>query len=289
MLVHKVGDMFDHENTCIVNTVNTVGIMGKGIAHEFKKKYPNNYNAYRKYCFDKKFVPGGIFVFNEKNVTIINVATKKHWRNKSEIEYVNTGFLNIINYVNENSIMKVAMPYLGCGNGGLSKKEVLELMYNLLEENICECEILLYERFDNCGCLINEELYNVVCIRSKLNIKSKRDITYMMQFLNTYRFKNVIAFEEVMKVVDNYIQEIVTILNVNKIDIDQLEEILSKLYNFELKEIKILEDLDIIKLYLNLAETYKYEYFLDDNIENLEDLIANKYLATHDLFGYKLI
>ena len=132
---YKNGDMFDEPTEAIVNTVNCVGVMGKGVALEFKRRWPENFKAYKRVCVDKKLSPGEMFIFDnngfldsEKHRFLINFPTKQHWRSRSKIEYVKDGLADFIEQVRRLGIKSVAVPPLGCGNGGLEWSEVRPLI-----------------------------------------------------------------------------------------------------------------------------------------------------------------
>lgn len=111
------GNMFDRGYDYRVNTVNCVGVMGKGIALEFKKRYPDMFQEYRNLCKQGKIWPGILHIYKD----IINFPTKKHWRNPSEYSWIKDGLLALKQYLSNNcqKETRVAMPPLGCANGGL--------------------------------------------------------------------------------------------------------------------------------------------------------------------------
>lgn len=123
---YKTGDMFDEPTEAIVNTVNCVGVMGKGVALEFKRRWPDNFQAYKRLCDDKMLAPGKMFIFDNNDFLaqgahryLINFPTKAHWRSKSKLEYVADGLDDFVKQVRELGIKSVTIPPLGCGNGGL--------------------------------------------------------------------------------------------------------------------------------------------------------------------------
>jgi O-acetyl-ADP-ribose deacetylase (regulator of RNase III) len=137
-IFYKKGNLFESNAEAIVNTVNCVGIMGKGVALEFKKRWPDNYAEYKKLCQEKKIRPGHVFVFDtcddlfkEENVPhryLINFPTKDHWRSKSKFSYIDDGLDDFIIQLQKLNIKTVALPPLGCGNGGLDWTEVKMLL-----------------------------------------------------------------------------------------------------------------------------------------------------------------
>ncbi|MCF8449318.1 MAG: macro domain-containing protein [Taibaiella sp.] len=130
------GNLLDSGADALVNTVNTVGVMGKGIALQFKDAFPNNFKAYSKACKDKWLVPGKLLVFHEivkegKKI-IINFPTKTEWFQKSKYEYIESGLIELVSVIKKENIKSIAIPPLGCGNGGLKWDKVKELMKKYL-------------------------------------------------------------------------------------------------------------------------------------------------------------
>lgn len=131
----KNGDMFSEPVQALVNTVNCVGVMGKGVALEFKKRWPANFKAYRKLCDAKQLSPGEMFTFDTKELFasegpqfLINFPTKAHWRSKSKISYVEDGLDALLKTIEDHDIKSIAIPPLGCGNGGLDWNDVKPLI-----------------------------------------------------------------------------------------------------------------------------------------------------------------
>ena len=128
MIEYKQGDLFACGAEAIVNTVNCVGVMGRGIALQFKKQYPENFKQYEAACKRGEVAPGKMFVYEENILTnpryIINFPTKRHWREASRIEDIKTGLADLIKTIQEYSIKSIAVPPLGCGLGGLDWSEV---------------------------------------------------------------------------------------------------------------------------------------------------------------------
>lgn len=123
------GDMLKDDSEAIVNTVNCVGVMGRGIALQFKNAWPENFKAYKTACMRAEVQPGRMFVFETGHLTqpryIINFPTKRHWRGKSCIEDIESGLQALVAEIFARGITSVAIPPLGCGLGGLDWSEVL--------------------------------------------------------------------------------------------------------------------------------------------------------------------
>lgn len=123
MIEYKTGDLLAEDAEAIVNTVNCVGVMGRGIALQFKKAWPENFKAYADACKQKEVVPGKMFVYDLGGLTnpryIINFPTKRHWRGKSRMEDIDAGLEDLQRVLQEKNIRSIALPPLGSGLGGL--------------------------------------------------------------------------------------------------------------------------------------------------------------------------
>lgn len=136
MIKYTKGDLLSTNAEALVNTVNTVGVMGKGIALQFKEKYPNNFSQYYTACKKGEMEPGKLLVVKEstleENKIIINFPTKTEWFKKSQYNYVEDGLKALIKTINDYNIKEIAIPPLGCGNGGLKWDKVKELIEKYL-------------------------------------------------------------------------------------------------------------------------------------------------------------
>ena len=122
------GDILKDDAEAIVNTVNCVGIMGRGIALQFKNAWPENFKAYEAACLREEVQPGRMFIFETGQLTnpryIVNFPTKRHWRGKSRIQDIESGLLALVHEIRQRGITSVAIPPLGSGLGGLEWDEV---------------------------------------------------------------------------------------------------------------------------------------------------------------------
>lgn len=140
-MIVKVGNIFESNCLTIVNTVNCVGVMGKGIALEFKKKYPNMFMDYVLRCGRGELKPGKPYLYREGSINILNFPTKDHWRSPSRLSYVIDGLVWFVENYASLGIESVAFPPLGCGNGGLSWGVVGPIMYQILKDLPINIEI----------------------------------------------------------------------------------------------------------------------------------------------------
>lgn len=130
---HRTSLMTSSSQT-VVNTVNTVGVMGKGLAAAFKDRYPTMYLEYKEICHDNQLLPGNSWLWKGHDQWVLNFATKKHWRNPSKLEYVRDGLDEFRAKYEQYGIREIAFPRLGCGNGGLDWDVVKPLMVDKLRD-----------------------------------------------------------------------------------------------------------------------------------------------------------
>ena len=137
MVEFKTGDILTEDADALVNTVNCVGVMGRGIALQFKSAFPENFKAYAKACKRHEVQPGRMFVFETGQLTnpryIINFPTKRHWRGNSRIEDIDAGLKALQAVIREKRIRSIALPPLGSGLGGLNWREVRSRIEAALE------------------------------------------------------------------------------------------------------------------------------------------------------------
>jgi O-acetyl-ADP-ribose deacetylase (regulator of RNase III) len=128
MITITRGNILEAGTEALVNTVNTVGVMGKGIALQFKRAFPANFTAYHSACERGELQPGRIFVFDRATLLppryIVNFPTKRHWRQPSRLEDIEAGLESLVAEIRSRGIRSIAIPPLGCGNGGLRWQDV---------------------------------------------------------------------------------------------------------------------------------------------------------------------
>lgn len=148
MVAIAEGNILKADAEALVNTVNCDGFMGKGIALQFKKAFPENYKEYERACRAGEVVPGRMFVFETGAMVnpkyIINFPTKRHWRNKSRIEDIRDGLRSLAEEVKARGIRSIAVPPLGCGLGGLDWRVVRPMIEETFE-TMPGVELILFE------------------------------------------------------------------------------------------------------------------------------------------------
>jgi O-acetyl-ADP-ribose deacetylase (regulator of RNase III) len=149
MITFTEGNLLKAEAEALVNTVNTVGVMGKGIALMFKEAFPENFLAYSAACNNHEIEVGRIFATERKDLVggpkwIINFPTKKHWRNPSKIDWIKDGLQDLVRFIREHKIKSIALPPLGSGNGGLDWKEVRPFIEEALG-NLEGVDVVVFE------------------------------------------------------------------------------------------------------------------------------------------------
>lgn len=142
MIHYMNGDIFRSEMQVLVNPVNTVGVMGKGLALQFKVRYPAMFEAYQTLCKQGNFEIGQLHLFRADTKWILNFPTKQHWRNPSKLDYIESGLKHFIEIYHDEAIESIALPKLGAGLGGLDwETQVKPLMEHYLSDLPIEIEI----------------------------------------------------------------------------------------------------------------------------------------------------
>lgn len=148
MIQYKSGNILQEDVEALVNTVNCVGVMGRGIALQFKNVFPENFKAYALACKHKEVQPGRMFLFETGQLTnpryIINFPTKQHWRDKSQLADIQSGLIALVAMIHEYGIRSIAIPPLGSGLGGLNWAEVKKYIETALHP-LTDVSVIIYE------------------------------------------------------------------------------------------------------------------------------------------------
>lgn len=198
MIKYSNSTVFNVGADTIVNTVNCVGYMGKGLALECSLRFPGLLEEYKNKCQNNEIRIGELYYYNDKEFLIINFPTKKDYKYPSKIEWIEIGLETFLKTYKKYNIKKMAMPLLGCGNGGLNKKNIMDLMENKLgnlDIEIIICfgdkkdlegkDLIMYNNFLNCDV---DDLAKHV----RLNVKQKEN-------LETYK-KIIKKFSDISKI-----------------------------------------------------------------------------------------
>ncbi len=134
------GNLLTADVEALVNPVNTKGVMGKGLALQFKKAFPENFAEYERACRAGEVTTGRVHVVPRLASPryIINFPTKNHWRQPSKLDYVREGMKDLLEHIQRLGIRSVAMPPLGCGNGGLDWRVVRPVIIDALSRRVRE-------------------------------------------------------------------------------------------------------------------------------------------------------
>ena len=148
MIQYKQGNLLTEDVEALVNSVNCVGVMGRGIALQFRNVFPANYQVYAEACKRHEVKPGHMFVYETGQLTnpryIINFPTKRHWKGKSRMEDIEAGLVALVEEIRRREIQSIAIPPLGSGLGGLEWEEVRERIVAALKE-LTDRRIIIYE------------------------------------------------------------------------------------------------------------------------------------------------
>lgn len=148
MIDLKRDDILAADAAALVNPVNCVGVMGRGLALQFRKAFPENFKAYKAVCERGELRPGKMLVHEQGQLTnphyIINFPTKDHWKDKSRLKYIDAGLEALIKEVRQRGIRSIAIPPLGCGLGGLKWSDVRSRIESAFE-SMPDVRVLLYE------------------------------------------------------------------------------------------------------------------------------------------------
>lgn len=167
------GNLLESDAEALVNTVNTVGVMGKGIALQFKNQFPENFKVYSKACKNSEFNIGDLLITEENSLLhndkriIINFPTKTDWRKPSEYSYIEKGLVALVEYLKKSEIKSIAIPPLGAGHGGL-KWEVVRKMMEFYFRDFYDKEIIVYQPNDAIEEILKKERVKLTPARAML-------------------------------------------------------------------------------------------------------------------------
>ena len=265
MLEYKKGDIFESDTEALVNPVNTNGIMGKGLAYQFKKKFPNNFKLYSEKCLDGSFNIGSPLLWiNENNKIVINFPTKKNWKENSKIEYIQVGLEKLAKLLVELNLDSVAIPPIGAGNGKLDWDLVLSEIKKFNDKISDNVKIFVYVPTSDVFKLSKGhyllvyallEMYKQGLTKGEINDLSFQKILFLGDRNNYFKFtKNKKGpFSKLLTLQYNEIKEYSRIrkMNLNEIKEEMLKLNVSKSQEKEEKEIN-----EGIKIYKKMKEYF---------------------------------
>jgi O-acetyl-ADP-ribose deacetylase (regulator of RNase III) len=196
MIHYKVGNLLESDAEALVNTVNTVGVMGKGIALQFKNTFPNNFRVYQKACKNNEMQVGKLLITEEEslllgNKIIINFPTKTNWRLPSELSYIENGLIDLVNEIKERKIKSIAIPPLGAGNGGLDWSKVKLILEKHLVD--VDCEIYIYEPSQSIQEVLKKERVKLTPARAML-LSVLYDLVQSGEFASEFSAEKIAYF-----------------------------------------------------------------------------------------------
>ena len=197
MINFVTGNLLESEAYALVNTVNCEGYMGKGLAYQFKQRYPNMNAEYVKKCKAHQLQPGMIHSYLEDSKLIVNFSTKNKWREKSKKEYITSGLDALIALIKEKQITSVAIPPLGSGNGGLNWNDVKQVIIQKLSCLGDEVDIYVYEPSQNYQAILAAEpqlsLSALILMQIKFHLLPDRIHFNKICLQKTAYFMNVLS------------------------------------------------------------------------------------------------
>lgn len=288
MLELRKGNIFDTDTQALVNPVNTEGIMGKGLAYQFKVKYPLNFKKYVENCQNKTFDIGTDLIYiKEKEKIIINFPTKRTWKENSKIEYIIIGLLKLEELIIKENITSISIPPLGAGNGKLDwelvKKQIISFEERLKNKGI---KVVIYEPTLNEIKLSRGHLLLLKVILRSYDLGIKKEeiddfilqkLTYLGDKNNYFKFEKQLKgpFSKLINILYKELKEYrkITQTKIRDIEIELEKKIISDTLKSEEEQIKA-----GIELYKKMKEFYNL------SIENKKEIEDKMELLTSVLF-----
>ncbi len=294
MIIYTSGDLLASEAQALVNAVNCEGVMGKGIAYQFKQKFPINYDSYKLLCNNYQFNIGDIYINKENGKFIINFPTKDRWRKKSEYSFIEEGLKELRKKIIDLNIKSIAVPPLGCGNGGLIWDKV-ESLIKIYLSDLDEVTIYLFPPAKTDGNKLSVEHLLVIHASNRLKNNTRYNIYASLYLAQEYCGGNLFKFDyqnerllskQINKISDDIKK--IKLVSVNRFD-SIVDEYINKninkkiegdfhSYNYEMEKIiKIInsfnsknETLIFVSLIYLLKEN-NYQLTMEELFKNIND------------------
>lgn len=197
MIRYENGDLLQSQSAALVNAVNCQGVMGKGIAYQFKEKFPKNFEVYKNACKNGQFKIGDVLIVSENNKLIVNFPTKDTWKRKSLYEYITIGLDVLKKEIISRKITSISIPPLGCGNGGLEWTRVESLIIEVLGD-LNGVDVVLFPPVTKENLADKKELISVrhlLVVHAFKNLRDKKryslnTLFYLSQKISGYNYFN---------------------------------------------------------------------------------------------------
>lgn len=219
MIIEKVGNIFTTKCQTIVNTVNCVGIMGAGIAYEFRLRYPDLYEKYQNLCHDKQIDIGKLWIYRHEELSILNFPTKKHWKYPSKEQYLHQGLQKFVDTYKQKGITSIAFPLLGADRGGIDPLLSLKIMNSYLSK--CDIDVEIWHFDPEASDDLFEEFKSIFQNLDDQTIKKESKI----------RIDKVLKVREAMEL--SHINSLSSLLRVNGIGEATLEKLFFYISNYK--------------------------------------------------------
>lgn len=222
MIILKKGNIFSTQCDVIVNPVNCVGVMGTGLALEFKLRFPDMFRKYQEFCKNGSLDIGKLWIYSIYNSKfsfkkILSFPTKRDWRHPSKIEFIEEGLNKFIQSYEKKSISSIAFPYLGTGKGGIDSKTILDLMDKYLSSLPICIEVWEYDplAIDNVFIKFIDDLINLDSVSINLLSSVKEDkILYLKQCLDNGNFHNLSELSKIKGIGNSTIEKLFKTISV---------------------------------------------------------------------------
>ncbi|MEZ3436532.1 MAG: macro domain-containing protein [Lachnospiraceae bacterium] len=202
MIQYVKGNMFECNADCLINTVNCEGFMGKGVAYQFKMRFPENNKSYIKACKSGELTVGKVHYYIEEGITIINFPTKNKWRENSKMEYIENGMSFFVELLPRLNVKKIAIPPLGCGNGGLIWAEVKEVIESKIASLSDKYDFVIFEPYSSYKAIPKNppqvSVSGLVLLDIRLNLKKFNRIRLQKTgyFMNLFLEEDYFKFDK---------------------------------------------------------------------------------------------
>jgi O-acetyl-ADP-ribose deacetylase (regulator of RNase III) len=232
MIIERTGNIFTTKCQTIVNTVNCVGVMGAGIAYEFRLRYEDMYQKYQKYCENKNLDIGILWIYKAEDKDILNFPTKYDWKFPSKKEYLEKGLQKFVDTYKQKGITSIAFPLLGAQKGGIAVDESLKIMIKYLSKcDDIEIEIWHFDNtakddlYEDFKAILNEIDDETIKKESKIRVDIVKKIRDSLENKNINSISGLlsvkgigdVSLEKLFKYIKNYKKQSINLFNYEEI------------------------------------------------------------------------